>query len=111
IVLSLFAICVISLVALAGAGLYFVSHHIAMRSMSSVEALRTLDAARAALKTDRPLIEIDPDEHAHLVKPIGDLPASSVKPADLHVLAWDPERDRLARVTLPLWMLRFGHRK
>jgi hypothetical protein len=111
IVLGFFALCVLSLVVLAGAGFYFVSNHIAMRSMTSADALRTLDTARAQFKTDAPLIEVTPDERAHAVRPIADLPTSSVRPSNLYVLAWDPEKDRLARIALPFWMLRFGHRK
>jgi hypothetical protein len=103
--------CVLGLVLLAGAGFYFVSHHFGIEKTTSPTALRQLDEARAHFKTAQPLIEIDRFEHPREARPLASLPSSPVKPQNLHVLAWDPEDARLARITLPLWVLRLGRRK
>jgi hypothetical protein len=29
----------------------------------------------------------------------------------MHILAWDPDKARLARVSLPFWMLKLGRKK
>jgi hypothetical protein len=111
VLLTIFGICVLALVATAGAGLYFVSHHIATTKATSSDAFRTFDTARSRFQTAPPLIEVDPLERAHEVRAISALPTSSVKPASICVLAWNPEDGRLARVTLPFWLLRFGKRR
>ena len=41
VVLGFFGICVLSLVLMAGAGLYFVSHHFAMRNLQRRQAGQT----------------------------------------------------------------------
>ena len=111
IILGFVGICVLSLVATAGAGVYFVSHHIAMQKTTSVEAIRTFDAARTRFSAAQPIIEVDSLERPREARPIAELPTSLVKPTDLLVLAWNPEEGHLAKVSLPFWLLRFGKRK
>jgi hypothetical protein len=111
IVVGFFGLCVLGLVLVAGAGFYFVSHHIAMQRTSSSSALQALDEARSAFKTLDPLIEVDSLDQPHAVRAIDRLPTSPVKPQNLHILAWNPDDGRLARISLPLWILRMGRRK
>jgi len=40
-----------------------------------------------------------------------ELPTSKVKPQDLKILAFDPEKQRLVKVSLPFWLLRLGKQK
>ena len=107
---GLVALCVLGLVLIAGAGVYFVSQHIALQKTSSVNALRTLDTARARFRA-QPLIEVDPLDHTREARPTTALPSSPVRVAELHVLAWNPDQNRLARIAIPFWVLRVGHRK
>lgn len=102
--------CVLGLVLIAGAGIYFVSHHIALQKTSSVTALRTLDAARARFHA-QPLIEVDSLERTRELRPTSTLPSAAVRPEELHVLAWNPEESRLVRIAIPFWVMRVGHRK
>jgi hypothetical protein len=111
VLLTIFGVCVLALVATAAAGLYFVSHHIATEKTTSTDAFRTLDAARSKFSMAAPLIEVDPLERAREVRAISTLPSSPVRPTNICVLAWNPEDGRLARVTLPFWLLRFGKRR
>jgi hypothetical protein len=110
IIVGFLGTCVLGLVLVAGAGIYFVSHHISVQKTSSPQALRSFDATRARFDA-KPLIEIDALDHPREGRAIGELPTSSVTPRDLHVLAWNPDDDRLARVSVPLWVLRLGRRK
>lgn len=111
IVLTLFGLCVLSLVLVAGAGFYFVSHHFAMQRTTSAEALRKFDTERARFRTAQPIIEIDAWERPREGRALADLPTSAVKPTNLCVLAWNPDDGRLARIVLPLWVLRLGRQK
>jgi hypothetical protein len=40
-----------------------------------------------------------------------DLPTSTSKPESLWLLAWDPDDERLVKVSLPFWMLSVGRKK
>src|SRR5437870_1111056 len=110
IIVAFIGICVLGLVLVAGAGVYFVSHHISVQKASSPQALRSFDVTRARFDA-KPLIEIDALDHAHEIRDVAELPTSRVRPTNLCVLAWDPDDDKLARVNVPLWVLRLGRRK
>jgi hypothetical protein len=99
------------LIALAGAGVYFVSRHIHSERMTSGDALTAFEAAAMPFGTRRPLYELDSSEEPRLARPLEQLPTAP-RPADsLSILAWDPESERLVRVSLPFWSLRLGRMK
>ncbi len=110
IIVAVLSVCVIALLAVAGAGVYFVASHIDTSRVSSTEALRTLDDARAQLKDEKPLFELDQRERPRLSRALESLPTSPTKPEHLVVLAWDPDDERIVKVTLPFWLLRLGRR-
>jgi hypothetical protein len=99
------------LIALAGAGVYFVSHHIHSERLTSADALTAFEAAAAPFGTRRPLYELDSSEEPRLARPLGELPTAPRPAESLAILAWDPESERLVRVSLPFWTLRLGHMK
>ncbi len=103
--------CVLGLLVMAGAGAYFVAHHIRIQHTTSAQALHTFDAARQSFKAQQPLIEMDAFGRPRATRPIGQLPNAAVVPQSLHVLAWNPDDDHLARISLPLWALRLARRK
>jgi hypothetical protein len=96
---------VLALIAVAGAGVYFVAHHFKAERTTTSEALRAFEVARAPFAGERPLYELDSAEHPRPVVPLADRPSGTVAPTALHVLAWDPDEERLVRVSLPLWLL------
>src|SRR5207249_525554 len=53
----------------------------------------------------------DTFDHPHEARRVADIATSAVRPANLHILAWNPDRGRLARVSVPFWLLRMGHGK
>ena len=110
IILGFIGICVLSLVVMAGAGVYYVSRHISVQRTSSPQALRSLEETRARFATP-PLVELDVWERPHETRPIADLPSAATAPTNLYVLAWDPDDGTLARVAVPFWVLRLGRRK
>jgi hypothetical protein len=108
IVLSVLGAGLILLLAATGVAVYFVTQHVQTRRETSVEALRTFDAVRAAFGNQRPLYELDQDEEPRVVRPLKDLPTAPAAPTRLQILAWDPEEQRTVRLALPFWMLRLG---
>jgi hypothetical protein len=111
VLVGLVAAGLVLLIAAAGAGVYFVTHHIQSRQTTSAEALRAFDAVKATFGSARPLYQTDGSERPTLVRPLDQLPTSPRRPQDLSILAWNPDEQHLVRVSLPLWILQFGQRK
>jgi hypothetical protein len=113
IIVGVIATCVLALFVLAGAGMYFVSRHISATRTTTADALDAFDRARAPFHDARPLLEIDDLDHTRAMQPTSDLPTSAMKPDQMWVLAWNPNEDppRIVKVSMPFWLLRFGHRK
>jgi hypothetical protein len=102
---------VVVLIALAGSGVYFVTHHVHSEHGTAPDALRAFDAVAASLGSPRPIYELDTSDEPRLVRPLADIPTAASHPDTLYMLAWDPDQARLVRVSLPFWLLRVGHRK
>jgi len=109
--LGFLGFCVLGLCLIAGAGFYFVSHHINLQKTTSSNAVRLLDSARDRFKSVQPLIEVDAFEHPRETRVLADIPTSPIKPTNLCVLAWNPDDGKLVRVAVPFWVLRLGNEK
>ena len=111
IVLGVFGAGVLLLVAVAAAGVYFVTQRVQTDTATSLDAKRAFDTIIDGLGGTRPLYELDQTGDPRPTRPRSELPPAEHPPDDLHMLAWDPEQERLLRVALPLWMLRVGQQK
>jgi hypothetical protein len=98
---------VVCLIGLAGFGMYFVSHHVQTRHATTAEAFGALDEARAKFKDEKPVFDMDDMEQPRQARDWSTIPTSTQKTDDIWVLAWNPDRERLARVSIPLWALPF----
>jgi hypothetical protein len=101
----------VTLIGIAGSGVYFVSHHVHSESASAPDAVRTFQAVITALGSPKPLYELDASDEPRLVRPLREIPTAATRSETLWMLAYDPEQDRLVRVSLPFWLLRIGSRK
>jgi len=101
---------VMSLFGLAAAGVYFVASHIDTERVSSAEAMRAFDDARAEFKEMKPLFELDNSERAQPTRVLREIPSGTTRPDDLWIMAWDPDDGRMLKISLPFWMLRMGRR-
>jgi hypothetical protein len=106
-------ICVVGflcVVAVAAAGVYFFSQHIDTREISPTSASREFEEVRARFADQKPLIELD--ERGHLLRSNPDRATSGnpPRPKDINVLAFDPDDNRLVKVTIPFWLLRLKMR-
>jgi hypothetical protein len=88
-----------------------VSHHVQARHATSAEAYSAFDDAHAKFKDEKPVYDMDNMEHPRQVREWSTMPTSVSKTNEVWVLAWDPDRERLARVSIPFWILRLGKRK
>ena len=111
VIVGLISACVVALVVVAGAGVYFVTRHINTRRAASSDAMTSLDKARARFKDQRPLIEVDAMGRPSVSTPLSEMASGTTQPNDLIVLAWNPDDERVVTVTMPFWLLRLGHRK
>jgi hypothetical protein len=111
IIVSVAAACVIGLVALAGAGIYFATRHVKTSAVSAEDARAEFDRARAVFKDQTPLIELDEYERPRSARPTSSMPNGTVKPTQLWILVWDPGDSRTVRISLPFWLLRIGRQK
>ena len=102
---------VFCIIAVAGAGMYFVSKHVHQGRSTSAEAFRTFDDVRAKFKNEKPVFEVDNREHPRQVRKFSDMPTSKAKADMAWILAWDPEREKLVKVSMPFWLLRLGRQK
>jgi hypothetical protein len=106
-------ICVVGflcVVAVAAAGVYFFSQHIDTREISPTSASREFEEIRARFADQKPLIELD--ERGHLLRSNPDRATSGNprRPKDINVLAFDPDDNRLVKVTIPFWLFRLKMR-
>jgi hypothetical protein len=111
ILVGIIGVCLLGLFALAGAGVYFVSRHVGSERTTSADALRSFDERRAAFKDAHPLIEFDSMDQPHASRSLSEMPTSATRPTDLRILVWEPNDERLVKISLPFWMLRLGRRK
>lgn len=111
IVLAAFGLCVIFVIVIAGAGLYFVRSHVSTKTSTTAEAFSAFDAARAPFKDVPPVYEVDDRERVKQLRKTTELPDGKTRAQYMQVLVWDADRERLVKVSVPFWVLRMGHQK
>jgi hypothetical protein len=106
IVIAIVVVGILGIVALAGVGVYYFAQHIDTKPSSPAAAAHDFEQVKDRFKTQSPLLELDP--RGRLLKSNTNRPAPSNprKPDALHVLAFDPETERIVSVTIPFWLLR-----
>jgi hypothetical protein len=97
-------------VAVAGMGFYFFSQHFNAQTATPAKAGVEFERVKAQFKDQKPLIELDERGHFLRSNPDRPTPASGRTPAHLYVLAFDPDDERIVKVTIPFWLLRFKSR-
>ena len=105
--LSVAALIVAALVALAGTSAYFVFRHMEKRASAEPEAARAVDAVKARFGARPPLVEIvDPRSADIRINRPAD---ASPTPVDtVHVINWKSDTGELTSADLPLWLMRFS---
>ena len=102
---------VIFIIGMAGFGIYFVSNHVRAGQATSTDAFKQFDDARARFGEQPPIFELDDRERPKQVRQFSAMPTSETKAEAMWILAWDPDRERIVRVSMPFWVLRLGRQK
>jgi hypothetical protein len=111
IIVGFIGLCLLALVVIAGASVYFVRQHIKIESSSDTNSQKAFETARAAFKGQRPLLEMDNLNRPRQTRSLSSLPTSAVKPTNMVVMVWDQDKERLVQVSMPFWLLKLGRRK
>jgi len=111
IAVSIVVVGFLCVAAIAGFGFYFIRHNVQASKSTSTEAFKAFDEARKPFQDMQPLFELDRRDEPKMTRPLETLPAGATRPQTMYILAWDPEKERLARVSMPFWMLRLGRKK
>ena len=102
---GLFAMGVVGLVAMVGAGLWFAKSHIDIRSTPPTAARSEFQSIREQFASQKPLIELD--ERGNFLRANTNRPNGDRRPESLYVMAFNPHDGRIVRVSVPFWLLRF----
>ena len=111
IIVGVVGFVILCIIGLAGFGMYFISNHVSARAVTSAEAFKVFDNAREPFKSDKPVFDLDNLEHVRQLRQFSEMPTSTTKTDSVWVLAWDPDKGRLVKVSLPFWVLRLGRQK
>ena len=107
VVVGIAALCILCVVAMAGAGFYYVSRHFDTKLVSKATASQEFDQIKSQFTEQRALIELD--ERGRFLRANSDRQRKpgAKTPDELYVLAFDPDDERIVKVTIPFWLLRF----
>ena len=104
VVVGIVVFCILGLVAMAAAGLWFAKTHIDIQTVSSMTASEDFARVRKQFSTQKPLIELD--ERGHFEHANTNRPSGPHRPEALHVMAFDPDDGKVVRMEIPFWLLR-----
>jgi hypothetical protein len=106
VVVAILGLGILTVIVLAGAGLYFFSRHIETGSVSAGEAEAQFMEVHNRFNTQTPLIELDERGRFLRSNPDRESPVEPQIPASLFVLAYDARDGQIVRVSVPFWLLR-----
>ena len=91
--------------ALIGAGFYYFVNHVGVETVTAQTAHEEFEKERKAFGNQEPLLILE----GHKVRVNAAEKArpnkSGKRIEDIHILAWDPDEDKLARIRIPFWLL------
>ncbi len=107
VVVGIVVIGILGIVAMAGVGVYFFSQHFDTKVVSRDGASVEFEQAKARFTGQKPFIELD--DRGRFLRSNPDRPprTDTRTPDQLNVLAFDPDDERIVKVTIPFWLLKF----
>jgi hypothetical protein len=110
VVVAIVVIGILGVVAMAGIGLYFFSQHVETRTTSVSNAAHDFDQVRSRFEGQKPLIELD--QHGRYLRSNADRkpPNNPRPPESINVMAFDPDEQKIVRITIPFWLVRMKMR-
>jgi len=91
-------------------GFYFFSQHFDTKVVSRETASTEFERVKVQFTGQKPLIELD--ERGRFLRANSDraVQPNARRPDQLYVLAFDPDDERIVKVTIPFWLLRLKSR-
>ena len=86
-------------------GISWMREHVDIVDSSETEASRAFDEVHARFPGQKPLLELR-DRTPHYVEERASKAGSSATLSTMHVVAWDTDERRLAKIDVPWWILR-----
>jgi hypothetical protein len=110
VVVAIIVIGILGVVAMAGIGLYFFSQHVETRTTSVSNAAHDFDQVRSRFEGQKPLIELD--QHGRYLRSNVDRkpPNNPRPPESINVMAFDPDEEKIVRISIPFWLVRMKMR-
>lgn len=110
-VIAIVVMVVIGIVAMAGAGIYFVTRQVQVREATPAKAESLFDENRGRFKGAQPLIELDPSgeivrTHLREAREAARKRGGAQALEALHVMVWDSNDEKVVNIAIPFWLLR-----
>jgi hypothetical protein len=99
---------ILCVIALAGAGIWFVRTHVNVQPTTATAATTDFQSIRDRFASQRPLIELD--DRGNVVHANTDRPDGTRQPDSLNIMAFDARDERVVRMDIPFWLLRLKMR-
>src|SRR3982751_4751879 len=104
VIVGIIAVCILGVIAMAAAGLWFVKSHVNIQQTTTATADADFQTVRARFANQRPLIELD--DRGNFLHANTERPAGTMMPTSLNIMAYDSDDEKVVRMDLPFWMLR-----
>jgi hypothetical protein len=111
IVAAIIGLGVVFMMVVAGFGFYYVTKHVKAGPSTGAAALESFADARTPFKETKAIFELDDREELRMNRPLSELPTSSEQAKMLWIMAWDSDRERMVKMSMPFWVLRLGRQK
>jgi hypothetical protein len=108
VVIGVIAVCILGVIALAAAGLWFVRSHVNIQPSTVSAATADFQSVRERFATQKPLIELD--DRGNFVHANVDRPNGTAHPDSLNIMAFDARDEHVVRMDIPFWLLRLKMR-
>lgn len=110
VVLGVVLTCVIAAVVIAGSAFYFFSRQFDTHSATPAAANREFESVKVRFRGQKPLVELDCQGDVTRADSRREAAPDARVPEKVIVMAFNPEKERIVRVTLPFWLLRLKSR-
>jgi hypothetical protein len=104
VVIGFVAVCILGVIAMAAAGLWFVRSHVDIRPTTTTAATEDFKSIRQRFASQKPLVELD--DRGNFLHANVDRPSGTTPPQTLNVMYFDPRDERVVHMDLPFWLLR-----
>ncbi len=108
IIVGIIAVCILGVITVAAAGLWFVRSHVNIQPSTVSAATADFQSVREKFAAQKPLIELD--DRGNFVHANVDRPNGTQRPDSLNIMAFDARDEHVVRMDIPFWLLRLKMR-